>query len=69
MRRSGDSITILQFIDKPKDDSADVAWTSNMYKSHVRVDANWTLTCGGETSEINTNGTGPRPIAKDLKST
>ena len=36
------------------------------YKSHLCGYTTQTPTCGGETSEIITNGTGPRPIAKDL---
>jgi hypothetical protein len=58
--------TVLQFNERPVEDNADAAWTSVICKPHVSVDRVGKLTCGGETSEINTNGTGPRPMAKDL---
>ena len=35
-------------------------------KLRTRFDNHQTLTCGGETSEINTKGTGPSPIANEL---
>jgi hypothetical protein len=36
------------------------------YNSCLCENTTRTPTCGGETSEIITNGTGPRPIANDL---
>jgi len=54
-----------QFNDKPTDERADTAYKACYRKRSSGVYVG-KLTCGGDTSEINTNGTGPRPIAKDL---